>query len=101
MKTSPEYRALAEKLWFAEEIARLLIRYRMAHGLSQKALGRRLGMEESAISRLESGQHTPSGKTVNRILIAFKKQIVFVDVRDVQIKRQRRPRSKGRRAKAA
>jgi transcriptional regulator with XRE-family HTH domain len=54
----------------------------MDHELTQKQLGKQLGMTESAVSRLESGQHSPSMATVDRVMCALRKRIVFVDERD-------------------
>ncbi|MHB8177177.1 MAG: helix-turn-helix transcriptional regulator [Vulcanimicrobiaceae bacterium] len=73
----PEYAAIAEMYRVAEDVARLLICYRMEHDLKQKQLAEQLGMTESMVSRLESGQHTPNLKTLCRLMVLFRKRILF------------------------
>ncbi len=51
----------------AEKVARLLIGYRQRHGLTQAQLAAALGMKESALSRLESGEHVPNFETLARV----------------------------------
>jgi ribosome-binding protein aMBF1 (putative translation factor) len=64
---SPAYRAEQRRLVQFEEIARLVIKHRSALGLSQQELARRVGTSHSAISRIESGRHQTSVRTLNRI----------------------------------
>lgn len=45
---------------FANAVAIRVIEYRAAHGLSQTALAKQLGMRQPAIARLEAGDHEPS-----------------------------------------
>jgi DNA-binding XRE family transcriptional regulator len=78
-RENPKYAAAVERFSFAEQIARLLTGYRMEHELTQKQIGELLGMTTPEISRLESGEHTPSGKTTERILRTLHKHVVFVD----------------------
>jgi len=56
-----------------------LVAYRVEHGLSQSALGRRLSMHQPAIARLEAGEHNPSFETLARLStglgISFKIEI--------------------------
>lgn len=68
---SAEYRAVQERLAGFEQIARLVIRLRMEHHLTQQQLAERVGTSHSAISRLESGQHKTSVETLQRIARAF------------------------------
>jgi ribosome-binding protein aMBF1 (putative translation factor) len=82
-KADPKYRAFEEQARVAEQIARLLIKYRMDHNLTQRQLGDHLDMKESAISRLESGQHTPSVSTICRITATLEKRLVFADALEV------------------
>lgn len=65
-----------------EDIARELIKLRMEAGLSQEALAERMGSTKSAISRLESGHHAPTVKTLNSVAMACGKtlQISFSPV---------------------
>ena len=74
-----QYREAVRKYALAEQIARLLISHRMKHALTQKQLAGVLKMTVSEVSRLESGEHTPSGRTTERILDTLEKHIVFVD----------------------
>lgn len=48
-------------------IARKIIRDRAAAGLTQQELARRAGVRQETISRLESGKHSPTVRTVDKI----------------------------------
>jgi len=48
----------------------------MATGLTQKALVERVQTSESAISRLERGDHAPSVDTLRRLAEVFGKELV-------------------------
>lgn len=61
----------------AETIARFLISYRRRHSLTQAQLGERLGMKESAISRLESGDHVANADTLQRIASGCRAEVTF------------------------
>jgi transcriptional regulator with XRE-family HTH domain len=61
----------------AETIARFLIGYRQRHGLTQAQLGARLGMKESAISRLENGDHVANADTLQRITEGCRAEVTF------------------------
>lgn len=50
---------------------RLIREARIRHGLSQGELGRRIGMAQSAVSRIERDQHSPSLDTMEQILGAM------------------------------
>jgi ribosome-binding protein aMBF1 (putative translation factor) len=63
----PSYRAARLRFAVAEKVARLLIGFRQQHGLTQAQLAAALGMKESAVSRLESGEHVPNFATLGRI----------------------------------
>jgi transcriptional regulator with XRE-family HTH domain len=60
MRESLEYRREYERTRFANDVAVRVVEYRAEHGLSQTALARLLGMHQSAIARLEAGEHEPS-----------------------------------------
>ncbi|MBA3450735.1 MAG: helix-turn-helix transcriptional regulator [Chloroflexia bacterium] len=63
----PEFRAEWERLAPARAVANRLILYREDHGLTQTALGRLLGMPQSAIARLETGDHLPTLQTLLKL----------------------------------
>lgn len=63
----PEFRAEWERLAPARAIANRLILYRADHGLTQTALARLLGMSQSAIARLEIGEHIPTLPTLLKL----------------------------------
>jgi transcriptional regulator with XRE-family HTH domain len=63
----PEFRAEWERLAPARAVANRLILYRADHGLTQTALGRLLGMQQSAIARLEIGEHIPTLSTLLKL----------------------------------
>ena len=68
---NPEYARLWAEFAVARAIAQQLIRFRMAHGLTQEELARRAGTSHSQISRLESGQHHSSVATLEKIADAL------------------------------
>src|SRR5688500_15723540 len=63
----PEFRAEWERLAPARAVANRLIAYRADHGLTQTALARLLGMSQSAIARLEIGEHIPTLPTLLKL----------------------------------
>jgi len=54
-------------------MARGIIRDRVAAGLSQKELAKLAGIRVETLCRIETGKHTPSVPTVNKIDRALKK----------------------------
>lgn len=48
-------------------LARKIIRDRVAAGLSQKELAQRAGIRVETLCRIETGKHTPSIPTIDRI----------------------------------
>jgi ribosome-binding protein aMBF1 (putative translation factor) len=66
-----EYRAEHERLAPFETLARIVIRRRGALGLSQAELAARMGTTASVISRVESGQHATSMRTLKRLAEAL------------------------------
>lgn len=63
----PEFRKEWERTTLARSVAIEVIRYRAEHGISQTELGRRLGMYQPAIARLEEGEHNPSIDMLRRL----------------------------------
>jgi transcriptional regulator with XRE-family HTH domain len=63
----PEYRREYERTRLATDIAVKVIQYRADHGLSQTALGGKLGMSQPNVARLEAGEHLPSVETLARL----------------------------------
>ena len=51
----------------ANQLAVLIIQYRVEHGLTQTALARKLGIKQPAVARLEAGDHEPSVATLARL----------------------------------
>lgn len=76
-RRNAEVRAELERLRPFEDVARQVIRLRMDHDLSQEALAQRVGTTKSAISRLESGQHSPNLATLERVAAAFGGHVVI------------------------
>ena len=74
---SAEYRVEQERLAPYEALARMVIARRIRYGLTQEQLADRMGTSESAISRLESGQHRPSVETLEKLGQAFGERIVL------------------------
>jgi ribosome-binding protein aMBF1 (putative translation factor) len=63
----PEIRREHERTAFAHAVAMRVIGYRVEHRLSQTALAHMLGMHQSAVARLEAGDHEPSLATLSRL----------------------------------
>jgi len=72
----PAYRAERQRRAPYERIARLVIMHRLTAGLTQKALAEQVGTSESAIARLERGDHAPSVETLRRLADSFGKELV-------------------------
>jgi transcriptional regulator with XRE-family HTH domain len=82
MATSKSHRArrpaLNDAKALAARCALRLLELRAHASETQKQLARRLKMTESMISRLESGAHVPSVKTLCRIADAFGQRLEIV-----------------------
>lgn len=76
LKDSQAYAAEWERLRPFEEIARLVILRRGRLGLSQEDVAERMGTTASVISRIESGQHATSMKTLKRLAEALELRFV-------------------------
>ena len=73
---NPAYREALKELWPAEALARLIIHKRMELELTQEQVAERMGTSATVISRLESGQHQMSLKTLQRIAAALEAKLV-------------------------
>jgi len=56
------------------EIKTQVIRLRIEKGLSQKELAEKIGIKQSAISRLENGDYNPSVELLSKIAEALDKE---------------------------
>jgi DNA-binding XRE family transcriptional regulator/phage-related protein len=72
-----EYRGARARLAAFEQAARLLIRYRMDHGLSQTQLAERAGISHSVVSRIETGQHRTNLETLGRIAFSLGRRLTI------------------------
>ncbi len=63
----PDVRTEWDRLAPARAIALRLVAYRADYGLTQTGLGRKLGMPQPTVARLESGDHVPSLETLVRL----------------------------------
>lgn len=71
------YREAQARLVPYEQLARIVIRRRMELGLTQEELASRMGTSHSAISRIESGQHSTSVQTLQRLAAALEMRFVM------------------------
>ncbi|MGO9079558.1 MAG: helix-turn-helix domain-containing protein [Streptosporangiaceae bacterium] len=70
-RADPEVRRELDRTALANAVAIRVISYRADNGLSQTQLARRLGMHQSAIARLEAGDHEPSLSTLARLAMGL------------------------------
>jgi ribosome-binding protein aMBF1 (putative translation factor) len=76
-KGSSAYRQAQARLAPYEQLARIVIRRRMDLELTQEQLATRMGTSHSAISRIESGQHSTSVQTLQRLAAALEMRFVM------------------------
>jgi ribosome-binding protein aMBF1 (putative translation factor) len=76
-RRSASYREARARLAPYEQLARIVIRRRMELGLTQEDLAKRMGTSHSAISRIESGQHSTSVQTLQRLAAALEMRFVM------------------------
>jgi ribosome-binding protein aMBF1 (putative translation factor) len=76
LEQSAEYRAEWERQAVAFAIAKAVYVRRTELGLSQEELGDRMGTSGSVISRIESGRHTASISSLQRIATALDAHLV-------------------------
>lgn len=60
----PSFRAEWQRLAPAREFAATLLRYRVEHKLSQRALAKKLSVSQPRVVKLESGEHNPEIDTI-------------------------------------
>jgi ribosome-binding protein aMBF1 (putative translation factor) len=63
----PVFRAEWDRTAVARAVAIRVVGYRAEPGLTQMQLARQLGMAQSAIARLELGEHEPTLSTLARL----------------------------------
>lgn len=72
----PDYQRRMRELAPYERVARMVIARRMVAGWTQQELAERMGTSHSVISRIESGQHATSVRTLARLAAAFETHLV-------------------------
>ena len=88
LERDPALREAVYARAIASAVGRAVLRYRTDHGLSQAALGRRIGMPQPQVARIEAGDHTPSTETLLRL----------ADALGLEVELSIRPRSPERRS---
>ncbi|MDZ5443791.1 helix-turn-helix transcriptional regulator [Micromonospora sp. 4G57] len=66
-RQDPAFRAEWDRTAFARDVALRIVRYRTENNLTQTALARMVGMTQSVIARLESGDQPPSIPTLAKL----------------------------------
>jgi transcriptional regulator with XRE-family HTH domain len=64
---NPEIRAEWDRTQLARDVAIWLLRYRIEHNLTQVELADILGCRQTAVARLEGGDHEPSIATLHTL----------------------------------
>lgn len=64
---TPAVREKWERTAFARAVANQVLRYRIEHDLSQRALAQRLGVSQGLVGRLELGEHEPRISTLQKL----------------------------------
>jgi transcriptional regulator with XRE-family HTH domain len=64
---NPTVREDWERTAFARAVANQVLRYRIEHDLSQRALAKRLGVSQALVGRLELGEHEPRISTLQKL----------------------------------
>jgi transcriptional regulator with XRE-family HTH domain len=63
----PEFQREWDRTAVARAVALKVLTYRTEHGLSQRALAKKLGMTQPQLARLEAGEHNPTIDTLARL----------------------------------
>jgi len=87
---NPDVRAEYDALKLEEQLAARLTQLRVAAGLSQAELARRMGAKQAAIARVESGRHLPGIETLQGYAKATGRRLVVDFVPDGEGRRRRR-----------
>jgi len=72
---SPEVKKEYDNLKLLYDIKREIIKLRVEQGLSQKDLADKIQTQQSAISRLESGEYNPSVELLAKVANALGKEL--------------------------
>jgi ribosome-binding protein aMBF1 (putative translation factor) len=94
----PDFRREWDRTTVARAVALKVLTYRTEHGLSQRALAKKLDMTQPQLARFEAGEHNPTIETLARLAQTLDIEFA-IDVRP----RKRKPvllsgRAKGRNA---
>ncbi|HEX5500935.1 MAG TPA: helix-turn-helix transcriptional regulator [Thermomicrobiales bacterium] len=73
----PAFRTEWERTAPARALALRLVAYRAEHGLSQRALARKLGVSQPAVARMETGEHLPTLQTLAQIADALDIEVLI------------------------
>jgi ribosome-binding protein aMBF1 (putative translation factor) len=76
----PEFRAEWERTALARWLATEVAHYRAEHDMSQRQLAEHLGVHQSDVARMESGEHTPSLERLVRIASGLDIELM-IDIR--------------------
>lgn len=63
----PEFQREWDRTAIARAVALKVLTYRTEHGLSQRALAKKLAMTQPQLARLEAGEHNPTIDTLARL----------------------------------
>jgi DNA-binding XRE family transcriptional regulator len=69
-QANPDFRRLWDECELGRSVATALVRYRIDHNLTQQALAELLGVHQSNVARLESGERNPTLRELARVTAA-------------------------------
>ena len=72
---NPEFKKAYDEMEPEYEIVRAIINARSEQNMTQKELAERTGIQQSHISRLESGNYNPSLKFLKKVAAGLGKQL--------------------------
>ena len=75
LEKDPEFKTIWEANTNRRELVKKIIALRIRENLTQRDLANRIGTNQSAISRLESGKYNPSIDFLARIAKALNKRV--------------------------